>query len=147
MSPFGKLSWKRESDSLTSTRKLGENVCVKSWLAMTWRERVRQVLAGHEFLAHAVDVAVFGGRRKSTGVAELRAVLEGKQAVHARLVAGVVVHSPDGLVVPVLIGYVGDVIVQQCPRIRIWLREQVQDIRADGTDPVCRHGVVRKGRT
>src|ERR1017187_11032384 len=38
MSPFGKLSWKRESDSLTSTRKLGENVCVKSWLAMSsWR--------------------------------------------------------------------------------------------------------------
>ncbi len=104
------------------------------------------ILAGGQILAHVRAVALLRHAGETVFIAVFSAVLEGKHAVPAGFVAGVIVDSNHRLVVAVYVGCIRHEIAIQGPGAAIWRRIQFQKRRPRGTYAADRDGVVRKYR-
>src|SRR5579875_1349029 len=109
--PLGNRSAKRAKESLKSPTRLGEKTWVISWLATQF--------------SRIVLVAILGWTSESAGVAEFVALLPFEGTVPACQVAGVVVHSDHGLIIPVSVRHSGNEVVLIRSDVNVGHGEQI----------------------
>src|SRR5579885_2244301 len=102
------------------------------------------ILAGHPVFSHSVDVAILGWTSESAGVAEFVALLPFEGTVPACQVAGVVVHSDHGLIIPVSVRHSGNEVVLIRSDVNVGHGEQIDQGSTDGADVVGGNHIARE---